>query len=274
MIEGRDYAIAATIGARRRQEDCSGLDPEPPRSREGSPGLLAVVADGMGGAPAGDQASQLVVDAFISGYGVAEQASAAERLHFALEHANQTLGEKIRVNAAELTGEHGESAGCTLIASLFFADRYFWLSIGDSLILRYRNGRLERINPLHVYAIELDELVRRNRISAAEADAHPDRLALTSAVLGAAIEQFEQGEENLLANDILLLSTDGIDTLDEAELTGICLAHQQDANEIARAIIQRIDAAERAGQDNATVFVVRRGAYAGDEVTTEVVPAG
>ena len=271
MIEGRDYAVAATVGARSRQEDSSGLNVQPPPSREGSPGLLAVVADGMGGAPAGDRASEIVVGAFLAGYGLASQASAAERLVFALEHANQTLGETIRANSAELIGEFGESPGSTLIASLFFADRYFWLSIGDSLILRYRGGKLERINPLHVYAFELAELVRRKEISAAEADSHPDRLALTSAVLGDSIEKFDLGEENLLANDILLLSTDGIDTLGEEELAEICLSNESDANEIANANIHRIETIEKERQDNATVFVVRRGAYESDEADTEVV---
>ena len=271
MIEGRDYAIAATLGARGRQEDCSGLNDRPPPSREGSPGLLAVVADGMGGAPAGDQASEIVVNAFLSGYGRTNLPSAAERLVFALEHANETLGETIRANSAELTGERGESPGCTLIASLFFADRYFWLSIGDSLILRYRGGKLERINPLHVYAFELDELVRRNEISREEADTHPDRLALTSAVLGDGVEKFDFGEEHLLANDILLLSTDGIDTLGEDELAGICLSNENDAREIANAIIHRIETIDKERQDNATVFVVRRGAYESDEADTEVV---
>ena len=259
MLEQRDFAIATTIGARRRQEDRAGFDPQPPALPEGQPTLLAVVADGMGGCPAGDQASRIVVDEFLRGFADAPAQAAGGRLRWALDHANQSLGEAIRLNPQDLQGSNGESAGSTLIAVLFFADRFCWLSVGDSLLLRYRQDRLTRINPLHVYAVELDARVRRREISSEFARSHPQRLALTSAVLGEAIETIDQGEELLLAQDVLLLLTDGVETLGQAELLEICQTHGDHAQALADDIMARIQAQQRAGQDNATAFVVQPG---------------
>ena len=59
-----------------------------------------------------------------------------------------------------------------------------WLSVGDSFILHYRGGRLRRVNPLHVYANVLDELVRSGDVTEEEAASDPERTALTSVVQG------------------------------------------------------------------------------------------
>lgn len=274
MIEGRDYAVAATIGARQRQEDCSGLDDQLPILAEGAPGLLAVVADGMGGAPAGDQASHVVVDGFLKCFFDSPLLVATDRLRDALERANEILAEAIRERPDDLQGVDGSSAGCTLIAALFFHDRFCWISVGDSYIYRFRTDNLERINPLHVFASELDEKARRNEISIEFAQNHPERAALTSAVFGGTIAEIDQGTESLLANDILLLCTDGVDTLDKSELTEICGGNGENAHDIAETIIKKVNAVQRSRQDNATAFVIRRGAYARDEETTEIIRAG
>lgn len=276
MIEERDYAVAATVGARRRQEDCSGFDDRPPPLAEGAPGLLAVVADGMGGGPAGDRASLIVVNEFLSGFARAESNEAAERLSFALECANDALARAIRADRENFLGANGEQAGSTLVAALFFPDRFCWISVGDSLILRCRRGTLARINELHVYAAELDEQARRNEVSVEFARGHPDRAALTSAVLGEPISKVDLGVENLLADDVLLLATDGIDTLGQTELREICTAEAggEDARGFADAIIGRVEQNQRAGQDNATVFVVRRGDYVRDDEVTRRVRVG
>ncbi|MCY4346504.1 MAG: serine/threonine-protein phosphatase [Aestuariivita sp.] len=261
MIEERDYAVAATIGTRRRQEDCSGVDDQLPILAEGEPGLLAVVADGMGGAPAGDLASHIVVSGFLESFFSSPLRAAAVRLRSALEDANDILANVIRERPGDFQDEDGVSAGCTFIAALFFHDRVCWISVGDSYIFRVRADNLELINPLHVFAVDLDEKASRNEISIEFAQNHPDRASLTSAVCGGIIAALDQGSENLLANDILLLCTDGIDTLNESELTEICQNRGMSARYIAETIIERVTSARRKRQDNATVFVIRAGAH-------------
>ena len=83
--------------------------------------------------------------------------------------------------------------GCTLVAALFFRDRCEWLSVGDSLILLIRDGDLRRVNPLHVYANELDERVRQGELSEEAAREDPERAALTSAIQGTVLEEVAQG---------------------------------------------------------------------------------
>ncbi|MXX07162.1 MAG: serine/threonine-protein phosphatase [Gammaproteobacteria bacterium] len=262
MIEERDYAVAATIGTRRRQEDCSGVDDQLPMLAEGAPGLLAIVADGMGGAPAGDQAGHIVVNGFLESFFSSPLRAAADRLRSALVCANEILASVVRERPGDFQGTDGIPAGCTLIAALFFQDHFCWISVGDSYIFRFRADSLELINPLHVFAVDLDEKVRRKEISIEFARNHPDRASLTSAVCGGTIAEIDQGSESLLANDILLLCTDGIDTLDESEVTEICQFRGASARDIAETIIERVNAARRKAQDNATVFVIRRGVYA------------
>ena len=276
MIEGRDFAAAATVGRRQAQEDDWGTHANPPALEAGAC-LLAAVADGMGGAPAGDRASQTVVRAFLDSYLDLAQPARA-RLHDAMLRANEAI--ECAVEAApELSG-----MGATLVAVLFLPDRCEWLSVGDSLILLCRDGKAERVNPLHIYANELDEQVQQGRISAEQARTDPDRNALTSALMGGSVDEVDQGELQLLPGDLVLLASDGVASLPEEEIAAVCTElAAEDAVRIAEALVARIDAAQREGQDNATLVVVRRPADEADtapirerkqaEEVDEMVPA-
>lgn len=264
MIEGRDFAAAATVGTRERQEDDWGTHVDPP-ALEGRAALLAVVADGMGGMPAGDQASSLAVHAFLDSYLIAQK-PAQDRLRHALAHANREVGIAIE-GAPELGG-----MGCTLIAALFFMDRCEWLSVGDSFILLVRKGRVRRVNPLHTLAARLDAQVKRGEISKECAHAHPERAALTSVVSGEPIDEVSVGDLQLEQGDLMMLASDGIAALSEVEIASICRQlSAEDAKHIADTLVARIEALRLDGQDNATVIVVRRAA---DEEPTVAVRQG
>ena len=67
LIEGRHFAAATMIGARKRQEDAWSV--QVVRDEDtGEELLLAAVADGMGGLPAGDQASRITIRNFTGSY--------------------------------------------------------------------------------------------------------------------------------------------------------------------------------------------------------------
>ena len=249
LIEGRDFWAAATIGERPQQEDEWGTHLDPPPPGDGVR-LVAAVADGMGGMPAGETASRLALGAFLDSF-AAIRRPGPERLRHALAHANREVGIAVETEP-ELHG-----MGCTFVAALFLEDRCVWLSVGDSLLLRYRQGEITRVNPLHIYANELAEQVSRGEITSEEAAGHPDRAALTSAVQGTVLTEVAEGEFALEPDDVVALATDGILTLPEDELTRICADHLGDgAAEIADAVISGIHAEERQGQDNATILVV------------------
>lgn len=257
MIEGRDFAVAATIGGRKRQEDEWGTHVDPPVVEEGAL-LLAAVADGMGGMPAGSQASSIALRVFFDSYALINR-PARERLRHALAHANREVGIAIETDPSL------DGMGCTLVAALFFRDRCEWLSVGDSLILLYRNRRLTRINPLHVFANELDARMQRGEITKDDALDHPDRSMLTSAVQGGPLDEVAQGELPLAPGDLVLLGSDGIATLSDEEIVHICSERRgRGAAEVAETIVREIDALQRSGQDNATVIVVRHDLDMGD----------
>ncbi len=185
MIEGRDFAAASMIGARKRQEDDWGVHVV----ADDAPGeaLLAAVADGMGGLPAGDQASRITIRAFVGSYPLIAKPS-GERLRPALAQANAEIATAIEANPS-LRG-----MGSTLVAALFFEDRFRWLSVGDSHIFHWRGGELERVNPLHTYGRELDARAARGEITATHASLHPDRATITSAVMGRTLGEVAEGE--------------------------------------------------------------------------------
>ena len=258
MIEGCDFAAASTIGARSRQEDDWGTHVNPP-AREPYARLLAAVADGMGGMPAGDRASGIALRAFLDSYR-ALALPAAERLRHALAHANREVGIAVEADP-ELEG-----MGCTLVAGLFFRDRCEWLSVGDSLILLVRDGVVERVNPLHVYANVLDERVRQGELSEEAACKDPDRAALTSAIQGTVLEEVAQGVLALEEGDLLILTSDGILTLTNDEIVSILEEHaEHGAESVAWTIVDRIDAAGRPNQDNSTLVVVCHDVTGGDQ---------
>lgn len=267
MIEGRDFAAASTIGARERQEDDWGTYAAPPVSEDGA-GLLAVIADGMGGMPAGDRASRIAVRTFLDSFPAIEL-PARERLRHALSHANRELGIAVEGDSS-LAG-----MGCTLVAALFFPNRCEWLSVGDSFLLLCRHGKVRRINPLHIYANELEERARRGEITADAAARNPDRLALTSAVQGTVLGDVAQGRLELESGDVVVLASDGLGTLSEAQISAVCAEHAgEGAVRVAETLIERIDAAGVEGQDNATVVVVREAAQLDEEDTFVVSASG
>lgn len=270
MIEGRDFAATAMVGVRNRQEDEWGVHVHPPAVEAGA-GLLAVLADGMGGAPAGDRASNLVVSAFLDSYPRCQE-PARTRLHSAMTAANDAIKEATAADSAL------DGMGATLVAGLFLSDRCEWLSVGDSFIHLCRNGALSRVNPLHIYANELDAKAARGEISREAALAHPHRPMLTSVVMGWPIEEVAQGELLLQRGDAVLLASDGLATLPDEEIAAICAqgtkrvqgeqsegeqtqderaaGEGKNAQWIADALLDRIEGCKEPRQDNATVIVV------------------
>ncbi len=249
LIEGRHFAAASMIGARKRQEDAWSvrvvLD-----GATGDELLLAAVADGMGGLPAGDQASRITIRNFVGSYPLITKLP-AERLRPALNHANHAVRTAIEADPA-LRG-----MGSTLVAALFLTDRFHWLSVGDSHIFHWRGDALERVNPLHTYGRELDARAARGEITATHASLHPERAAMTSAVMGLPLDEVAEGEVDLADGDIVILASDGIETLSDEDVATTCGEYRAaGAARIAEAIIGRLEQRARSWQDNATVVVV------------------
>ena len=149
--------------------------------------------------------------------------------------------------------------GTTLVAACFHAGGFAWLSVGDSFLFHCRDGRIRRINPLHTVGAELDERARRGEITEAEAAADPDRALITSVVMGLPLEEVASGSMRLEPDDLVILASDGVETLGEDGIASVCGAQRgASAEGIAAAIIRRIEEIGSWNQDNATVVMVRQ----------------
>ena len=222
-MTGGDAAGGQVQGARKRQEDAWHLERFGPRE------LLAVLADGLGGHPAGDVASREgvaeVKRQFIQrhkdGHG-----SPRDWLRESILFADQHLHAMQMANLAV----HGMA---TTLVALYIRDGEFWAaSVGDSYLLLHRQNRLIVLNELHSEGGGVTSCVGFNltRVDLA------DRLLV------------EQGDRFLLASD-------GLATLDAQEVTGL-LVNAADAAEAVKNLLGAIEEAAMPAQDNATVIAV------------------
>ena len=249
MFPDLQFGGAATVGSRWCQEDAWETRVLPPD--ENGVRLLAVVADGLGGHPAGDQASRTACGAFLAAFPGAS-GSPGERLREAVESANAQVRGAIEASP-ELWG-----MGTTLVAACFHSGGCDWISVGDSFLFHYRSGRIQRVNPLHTVGAELDAMARRGEITEAVAAADPERALITSVVMGLPLEEVAAGSLPLEPDDLVVLASDGVETLGEDGIASVCGEQSgATAEETATAAIRRIEAIGSRNQDNATVVVVR-----------------
>ena len=247
-------AARATIGARSGQEDAFRVWPsEGVVQPAGEGGLLTVLADGMGGHRGGAVAGQTACATFAEVF-ASTDAPYDQRLKLALDASNEALAVGVERNSA-LRG-----MGCTLIGAWFDDGGLRWTSVGDSLLLLFRFPNVTRLNEDHSLGAYLDEQVRRNEISASEAQANRHRNALRSALTGTKIDLIDlHGEPHeLRAGDWVLLASDGIASLPGDELADIMYRnHQATPEEMAASLIAAVEAKNLPEQDNTTVVAVR-----------------
>lgn len=267
MIGHLDYASRSIRGKRKYQEDCCDFTlisddtgtKEIDAPVDGS--LLAVLADGMGGHVGGGCASRTLCAEFIASY-VAEPADSKEvgegnSLSHALEDGNQAIHKRVQEDES-LSG-----MGSTFIGAVFDENGLNWISVGDSLLYLYRNGKLNQLNENHAYSSVLQSMVKTGEITETEAGKHPHRNALLSAVTGQKIEKIDQPEEayTLEYGDWVLLASDGILTLPEDEISSIIASRNKDsADDLVEALVAAVQEADYPRQDNTTIMAVYFGA--------------
>ncbi len=251
MIEGRQYSGRQALGARRNQEDEFAFHSDLGEADNRSHGLLAVLADGMGGHRGGGHASASAVKTFISAFN-GGSGSGRERLERALYAAN----DKIRDDSKE--EPELEGMGCTVVAVAFHDGGFEWISVGDSPLWLFRDGRLSRLNADHSMAPVLTASVERGEMTSEEAARHPHRNALRSALIGDKIPLVDVSAERVPVKngDTVVLASDGLMTLPEAAIEATLGETAGDAEAVVEELIRAVEAARRRGQDNTTVVVV------------------
>jgi len=214
-------------------------------------GLLAVVADGMGGLSCGDEASLKAVQVFMREYCRKENGDPInDALWRALKVANTAVFD------LAFDGIEEKELGTTLIAAVIDKDKLYWVSAGDSRIYLFREENLQQLTRDHIYGNHLQLDVASGRISQKEADNHPERSHLTSYLGLMELPETDQCAQPLpLQNkDVVILSTDGLyDTLSESEIMATL---KKESDNSAEELVKEALARNKKYQDNITVVTL------------------
>ena len=205
-----------------------------------------VVADGMGGAQAGEVASRLAVEVFERGLGSDGGASGEELLAARVQEANA------RIHAMSQAEQERAGMGTTITAAHVGAYDVAIAHVGDSRAYRLRGDEFVRLTEDHSL---VEEMRRRGQLTAQEADEHPQRSIITRALGPEPDVLVDTSSWRGAAGDVYLLCSDGLTSMvPEGRVADIVRAASS-LRDGGRALI---DAANEAGgRDNITVILFR-----------------
>jgi serine/threonine protein phosphatase PrpC len=234
MLRVAEQYAGSDTGRQRRANEDSLLAQAP----------LFVVADGMGGAQAGEVASRIAVESF--GDGLGDTASPEATL---AEHARAA---NARIH--ELSQSNAEQAGMgTTLTALYVGELEVAIAhVGDSRAYCLRGGELLRLTDDHSL---VDELIRQGRLTPEEAEDHPQRSIITRALGPEEEVEVDTRSYRARAGDVYLLCSDGLTTmLGEAQLAEVLRTHSR-LRDAGEALIAQAN--EAGGRDNITVILLR-----------------
>jgi PPM family protein phosphatase len=221
---------------------------DPGRKRRGNedsfvcrPPLFAI-ADGMGGARAGEVASALAAGALED----SNHGSGERYLSGLIQEANRRVHERASTDAST------SGMGTTMTVALVESDGSLTIGhVGDSRAYRLRGDRLEQLTDDHSL---VGELVRRGELSPEAAEAHPQRSVITRALGTDADVDVDTFSVETEAGDLYLICSDGLsDMVDRETIERILRDGRPDLDGAARALVH---AANRAGgEDNITAIL-------------------
>ncbi len=211
---------------------------------------LYAVADGMGGHAAGEVASRLAIESLETffrknGRPSGDPLLAAQRLKEAVATANRSIWEAIAGH------DERRGMGTTLAAVLQIGKQWVVGHVGDSRVYLLRDGRLARLTSDHSW---VNEQVRLGFLTDEAAQRHPMRNIVTRALGSREDVVVDIALEPLREGDVLLLCSDGLNTMVPDEtIRDILSRHSIDPGSACRALVD--EANRRGGEDNITVIV-------------------
>jgi PPM family protein phosphatase len=235
---------------RRRNEDSFVIDPP-----------LFAVADGMGGAQAGEVASRLAAAAFRE-FHDADDLHPEKRLAAIIKEANRRIYERA-ADDAQVSG-----MGTTITAALVAADALVIGHVGDSRAYRLRGGKFEQLTDDHSLVADL---VRSGRITPEEADAHPQRSVITRALGTDSEVDVDTFTVPAESDDLFLICSDGLTTMVDDEQIRDLVTRAQDLEQAGKGLVKAANKA--GGEDNITVVLFRL-AGGPSELENTVVASG
>ena len=228
MRIGRSTVVSHTGRKRRRNEDAYVFEPP-----------LFAVADGMGGARAGDLASRLAAAAVRAGE---VDGNGKERVVSLIQQANSSVYKR--------SNEDAEAAGMgtTMTVALVEDSVVTFGHVGDSRAYILREGVLEQLTEDHSLVAEL---VRVGKLSPEEAESHPQRSVVTR-ILGTDPDvDVDTFTVDARPGDVFLICSDGLTTMIGDDDIGRVLTERSSLDDAAKELVQLANKA--GGEDNITV---------------------
>ena len=225
---------ASTHAGRKRRRNEDDYVVEPP---------LFAVADGMGGAQAGEVASRLATEAFRE-FRTADDLSGEERLTAIIQEANRRIYERARTDA------QASGMGTTVTAALVDTGGVTIGHVGDSRAYRIRDGQLEQLTEDHSL---VGDLMRSGRLTAEEAESHPQRSVITRALGTDPEVDVDTSTIEAEPGDVFLICSDGLTTMVGNEGILRAVEESRDLEGAASALVKAAN--RRGGEDNVTVVL-------------------
>jgi protein phosphatase len=224
---------------------------------------LFAVADGMGGAQAGEVASGIAVETLGAGLPEASPPAPSEsRLAEVVRAANE------RIHSLSRSDEARAGMGTTMTVVLVGDEEVTIAHVGDSRAYRYRDRSLERLTDDHSL---VEEYVRQGRLTPEEAREHPQRSIITRALGPEAEVEVDTRTWPARDGDVFLICSDGLTTMVGEDAIAAELGAARTLEETGHALVDAANAA--GGRDNITVVLVRleevalAGAVTGEQPT-------
>lgn len=229
-----ECANGAVVGDRDEQQDASRFRLLP----DGS--LLMVLADGMGGHAGGALAARIAVESCLA----AVPAALARGAPFGDALSAGLDGAVVRISRAMEGDRRLAQMGATLVVAIVSPDGLRWLSVGDSPMWLSRGGVLTKLNE--------DHSLRESEAAAAAGKGN----MLLSVVNGEQPPYVDLRDQPfpLRPGDRIVVASDGVLTLDEAEIAPVVSGAQSPAWAVA-GLLEAVEAAGKRHQDNCTLVV-------------------
>jgi protein phosphatase len=237
------YAVASDTGRRRRRNEDNYVVAPP----------LFAVADGMGGAQAGEVASQLAASALEAGD--SDGLSGVERIDALIQEANRRIFDRAS------TDPTASGMGTTMTVALVEGMTVAIGHVGDSRAYLVRGEQMEQLTEDHSL---VNELLKTGKLSEEEAQIHPQRSVITRAVgtdPDVDVDGFSIEAED---GDVFLICSDGLsDMVEDEEILELVHEHRDDLDKAVKALVA---AANRGGgEDNITAVAF--------QISTEGAPS-
>ena len=247
-----EVAVFSSIGDREDQQDSSGLFL---RSNEG----IITIADGMGGAEGGRQASDIAVKNTVAAFRSFNYIEDLAGFYIETVKQSDYLINNLKNESGEKLG-----AGSTIVSVIIRDNLMHWMSVGDSRIYLSSDNELTQLTKDHNYYLALNDGVACGEISPEEYEIEKTKGDALISYLGIGnLRLVDLNNEPfvLKKDDIILLSTDGLYKILDNETINNVLINFNNINEAAEALERKcVKAAQKDNihRDNTTIAIVKK----------------